>query len=85
MGRTLESIKHFRNAVVMDPTIDESWAGLGVALYETGTKPEAIEAYRKAISMEPNYTSTKWIQETQGWSAKMAGVAAELISQIGGK
>ena len=54
-GRIEEAMKHYHQAIQINPNYAESLNNLGVALADKGWFDEAIENYRKAIQINPNY------------------------------
>ncbi len=57
-GQTEEAMKSFRAAVRFASGMAEAWNNLGVALDEQGGQVEqALEAYQKAIDIQPDYVS----------------------------
>jgi tetratricopeptide (TPR) repeat protein len=51
-----DSIKKFEKAVAKDPKLYQAWGSLGYAYRKTGRYPTALEAYDKALGLQPGYT-----------------------------
>jgi len=51
----LSAIRSQRNAVRYDATLFQAYGELGYALRRTGDYPAALEAYDKALSIQPGY------------------------------
>jgi tetratricopeptide (TPR) repeat protein len=47
---------YFDQATKIDPTNSKSWQGLGNAFFQQGRKDKAIEAWNKAIALDPSNT-----------------------------
>ena len=50
------SIKPFQAAVKKNPALFQAWGSLGYAYRKVGNYPASLEAYGKALEIEPNYT-----------------------------
>ena len=50
------SIKPFQAAVTKNPALFQAWGSLGYAYRKVGNYPASLEAYGKALEIEPNYT-----------------------------
>lgn len=50
-GQASEAIPHLKAALEFDPEYSAAWKILGKALAETGDKEQAIEVYKKGISV----------------------------------
>ena len=53
MDRQGHSLLFFQRAISLDPTIVESWNGLGAALRNVGQEDAARECYKKALEIDP--------------------------------
>jgi MSHA biogenesis protein MshN len=51
-GKPAESAEFYRQALALRANDARAWIGLGVALDAEGHKPEAREAYRRALSVD---------------------------------
>jgi len=49
-----EAVQYLKDSVRIDPKQSQSWVWLGQGLQNSGQKQEAIEAYRKALALDPN-------------------------------
>ncbi|MCG8550876.1 MAG: tetratricopeptide repeat protein [Desulfobacterales bacterium] len=57
-GKPEDAMQSFRNAVRFAAEMAEAWNNLGVALDEQGGQvTQALEAYQKAIDIQPDYVS----------------------------
>src|SRR6266581_2126667 len=45
----------YREAVAADPEFADAWCFLGIACKARGNLPSAIESYRHALRLRPNY------------------------------
>src|SRR5678815_2668410 len=52
------ALQRLKGAVGKDPKLWEAWHNLGVVLFAEGQDEEAIEAFDKAIGINPAYTAT---------------------------
>ncbi len=50
------SIKKFVNATRKDPKLYQAWGSLGYAYRKTGNYKDSLEAYAKALELQPGYT-----------------------------
>jgi tetratricopeptide (TPR) repeat protein len=50
------SIKPFQAATKKNPSLFQAWGSLGYAYRKVGNYPASLEAYAKALEIEPNYT-----------------------------
>ena len=50
------SIKPFQAATKKNPALFQAWGSLGYAYRKVGNYPASLEAYGKALEIEPNYT-----------------------------
>lgn len=48
-----DALKNYQKAVKLDPTLIEAWVNLGNVLEDLGRSSEAVEMYKKAITVEP--------------------------------
>ena len=51
-----DSIKKFVKATDKNPNMYQAWASLGYAYRKTGNYTSSLEAYGKALQIQPNYT-----------------------------
>lgn len=56
LDRTDSSAKKFAKATTKNPRLFQAWGSLGYAYRLMGKFPESLEAYNKALEIEPNYT-----------------------------
>jgi tetratricopeptide (TPR) repeat protein len=85
-GKNYEAaIRHYRNAVKLDPKDDTTWANLGLALKEAGRTSEATEALRQATLLNPNNTQVSDILKTtqEGEAAEAYNQGVALLQQPG--
>jgi MSHA biogenesis protein MshN len=68
-GRHRESMQAYQAALRLSPSSGSSWIGLGVSLEALGHRPEAAEAFRRAIA-------------TGSLTAELRGIADTRLSQI---
>lgn len=47
------------------PGFGEAWFWLGRVSYEGGDYQGAVQAYGKALELNPGYAATKWYREAQ--------------------
>jgi tetratricopeptide (TPR) repeat protein len=55
-GKHEDSLKKFLMATRKDPRMFQAWSSLGYAYRKTGNYPSALEAYAKALDIQPGYT-----------------------------
>jgi len=53
-----ESIKHYRAAITLDYSYEDSHTNLAIALYRKGLIDQAIEEGRVAVTLNPNFPET---------------------------
>ena len=53
------AIEFLDSSVRIDPKQPQSWTWLGQGYQNSGQKEKAIEAYRKALALDPNQTDAK--------------------------
>ena len=53
LGRTAESVPHFRAWLDADPANHAGWSGFGRSLFSIGRAEEAAEAFRRAVAANP--------------------------------
>lgn len=58
LGRTDEAIRHYRDAIELDPENPDPCNNLGVILHDRGQMSEAIALYRRALELAPDYLGT---------------------------
>lgn len=58
-GRPDEAIEIFSLNCQLFPQKPNTWDSLGEALYRAGKKEEALQAFRKALKIRPNFPSAK--------------------------
>jgi tetratricopeptide (TPR) repeat protein len=51
-----DSIKKFSEATKKDPRLYMAWSSLGYAYRKVGNYPSSLEAYGKALEIQPDYT-----------------------------
>ncbi|MDF1591310.1 MAG: tetratricopeptide repeat protein [Desulfobacterales bacterium] len=54
-GRTADAIRHYREALRIDPNYVDAYNNLGVVLDNQGKTADAIRHYREALRIDPNY------------------------------
>ncbi len=54
---TLERVEQFRKIVQLDPKDPVSYYGLGSACIEDSLWEEAVDSFRKALALKPDYTA----------------------------
>jgi Flp pilus assembly protein TadD len=52
-----EAIRHLNLATRLDPTMNAAWVNLGVARHRNGNEAGAIDAYNRALALDPNHSS----------------------------
>ena len=57
-GKHEEAITEAERAIVLDPNDSENYTALGSVLVAVGRASEAIEAYEKAMQLNPHYTAS---------------------------
>jgi tetratricopeptide (TPR) repeat protein len=55
MRRFDEAERHFRDAIALDPIYAPGHFGLGLALQAQSRSDEAINSYRRALELRPNW------------------------------
>ncbi|MDC0747270.1 tetratricopeptide repeat protein [Polyangium mundeleinium] len=58
-GRFIEALVALRNVIKADPRNPYAFHFLGAALFETGERETAREAYRAALRLAPNYLGAR--------------------------
>ena len=90
IGELEEAARYFREVVTQDPTCQDGWHALGMALYKMDRYPEAIEAGMNAARIDPNNQfvwsslSLAYNGNKQKAEAEWAGAKARILSW-GGK
>ena len=56
VDKTESSAKKFVKATAKNPRLFQAWGSLGYAYRRMGKFPESLEAYNKALEIEPRYT-----------------------------
>ena len=84
-----EAVSEWEQAIELLPTSDvdrqgraDCWAGLAIGYLAQGKRQEAIEAYRRAVSINPHYIDTKWMAREAFWSPKAIEAAEQLIPKV---
>jgi len=57
LGMYTEALKHYQDAVKLNPDFTEAFMNLGIVYYQLGKYSEAINAYEKALSLNPSSPS----------------------------
>jgi tetratricopeptide (TPR) repeat protein len=60
LGRELEAVQRYLQAVEIQSQYVEAWNNLGIALGATGRVEESIEAFRRAVAIEPHYSDAHY-------------------------
>ncbi|MGJ0516838.1 MAG: tetratricopeptide repeat protein [Methylomicrobium sp.] len=55
LGRHLEAVGEFREAVNLDPQFADAWNSLGETLRDRGEMEEAVRCYERALAAEPQH------------------------------
>jgi tetratricopeptide (TPR) repeat protein len=80
-GRLDEAIEKYRAALALTPAFADAWEGLSMALADKEMWPEAIEAAKRVVELDPDeqlgYTNVSRIYqragnvpEAEAWAAK---------------
>lgn len=59
-GRTDEAIRHYREAIRLNPDFQEAHYNLGIALEKQGRMDEAMNCYREALRINPGNARTHY-------------------------
>jgi tetratricopeptide (TPR) repeat protein len=72
-----EAIKHWEQALRINPDLAEVHYNLGLWLERTGKTQEAVEHYRQAVRINPNFVEAKegLAQHPGAGSGDVAGTA----------
>ena len=62
---------HLERAVVLDPQFVQAWVWLGQGYQNAGNRPKAVEAYRRALALDPSQP-----EANKGVKVLSAGVAS---------
>ena len=84
MGRWDEAIALLDEAVLDRPTDSAAWVLRGHVLREIGRPAEAIDAYRRAISLRPDASEAYWSlanMKTVRFSDAELGAMRELLAR----
>jgi predicted Zn-dependent protease len=90
IGELEEAVKYFQQVTELDPTHQDGWHALGMALYKLDRYPEAIVAGKRSAKLNPNSEvvwsslSLAYNANKQKVQAEAAGAKARIISW-GGK
>ena len=57
LGKLAEAEATLRNALMIDPMLAATYNNLGNVLKDAGALDEAIDAYRKSVSLDPTNSS----------------------------
>src|SRR6185295_8860338 len=60
LGRNVEAIREHEDLVAMHPDNPRVWLGYGNSLRWAGRNDEAIAAYRRATTIDPEYGDAWW-------------------------
>jgi tetratricopeptide (TPR) repeat protein len=58
-GRTAEAIPHYERALAARPNLVAAWFRLGEARQECGDRLGAIDAFRRALEIDPNHAGAQ--------------------------
>lgn len=58
-GRTAEAIPHYERALAQRPNLAAAWLRLGEARRECGDLPGALDAFRRALEIEPSHARAR--------------------------
>jgi hypothetical protein len=58
-GRTVDAIKHYREAVRLAPGFAPAWYDLGVAELQLRRSAEAVESLRRAVELNPDFPEAR--------------------------
>lgn len=58
-GRTAEAIPYYERVVAQRPNLTAAWFRLGEARQECGDRPGAIDAFRRALEIDPSHAASR--------------------------
>jgi serine/threonine-protein kinase len=62
-GKVARAVDVLRHATQADPSHAAAWRGLGLALERAGRSPEAMDAYRRYLKLEPNGEQAEMVRD----------------------
>ncbi len=74
-GDKTQAGDRFANATRANPDYAEAWAWLGRVRFESGAYPEALAAYRRAYTLQPDVEAYRYFYQESG---RLAGQPVEL-------
>lgn len=75
------AIGHARRAVELDPGLGDAHASLALFLMAAGVQPEAVEAGRRAVALEPNDWRHRFRLGVAAWGSERLRCLAEVERQ----
>ncbi len=83
LGRFLEGVRAFREALKLDPRLTEAWYGLGLAQLAQGEYALAVEALEKVVRFSRDHARA-WLAlgsaaAERGWYEKAANAFDEVV------
>ncbi len=78
-GETVKAIRHFREAVLLDPDYARAHYNLGFALFQMGEMSEAISAYRDVVRLDPRMSAAQY---NLGMALMHQGRAPEAVGPL---
>ncbi len=81
LGENEKAIAVYRDAIKRNPTRDDTQVKLGNILFSLGRAGEAVEAYQKAVAINPSSTNLYSLSEGL-LSAERSGEAADVFRRV---
>jgi tetratricopeptide (TPR) repeat protein len=77
-----QAISYYNQALASNPNDAKAWQGLGNCYYAKQDKPKAVEAYKKAVQLNPSNTALQaFLVKLSPEAAESAGVAVKYGSR----
>ena len=82
LGDTKKAVGHWQKGVQLKGDLADLWAGLAIGRLAQGDEPGAVQAYQKAVNLDPNYLDPQWMKMQALWSDKALAAAQKLMPQV---
>jgi tetratricopeptide (TPR) repeat protein len=80
-----EALRHWDEALQIEPDNADATAGKAAALYALGSDEEALACYKRAVSLSGDFLDENLMHDTYLWSEKALGAVRAFITNLSGK